>query len=115
MALFQGTLRTSTSWTAINTGLPDVPVNAFVVDPVDSSHLYAGTDIGVYAVHRFLIDKKLTSATLALAKTTRCSPFMVLFSVFNLLLNKRTGVTDILVPTLTSGRTEPQFQETVRY
>lgn len=34
--------------TAINSGLPDVPVNAFVVDPTGSSNLFAGTDIGVY-------------------------------------------------------------------
>jgi hypothetical protein len=32
----------------MSTGLPDVPVNAFVVDPDNSNHLYAGTDIGVY-------------------------------------------------------------------
>ncbi len=36
------------TWTAINTGLPDVPVNGFVVDPKNSTHLFAGTDIGVY-------------------------------------------------------------------
>jgi len=40
------------TWTAAagsggNT-LPQVPVNAFVVDPLDSMRLYAGTDIGVY-------------------------------------------------------------------
>jgi hypothetical protein len=34
--------------TAINNGLPDVPVNAFAVDPVNGNYLYAGTDIGVY-------------------------------------------------------------------
>jgi hypothetical protein len=28
--------------------LPDVPVNGFVVDPLNPSNLYAGTDIGVY-------------------------------------------------------------------
>ncbi|HMV84203.1 MAG TPA: putative Ig domain-containing protein [Blastocatellia bacterium] len=28
--------------------IPDVPVNAFVIDPQDSMSLYAGTDIGVY-------------------------------------------------------------------
>jgi len=33
---------------AINSGLPDVPVNAFVVDPSSSNNLFAGTDIGVY-------------------------------------------------------------------
>ena len=34
--------------TSINSGLPDVPVNAIVVDPASSSNLYAGTDIGAY-------------------------------------------------------------------
>ncbi|HEX8633857.1 MAG TPA: lamin tail domain-containing protein [Pyrinomonadaceae bacterium] len=38
----------ATTWTAIANGIPDVPVNAFEVDPADPSHLYAGTDIGVY-------------------------------------------------------------------
>jgi hypothetical protein len=36
-------------WTAIDgTGIPDISVNAFVVDPADSTHLYAGTDRGVF-------------------------------------------------------------------
>jgi hypothetical protein len=30
------------------TRIPDVPVNAFVVDPANPTYLYAGTDIGVY-------------------------------------------------------------------
>ncbi len=34
--------------TAINTSLPDVPVNAFAVDPANGNNLFAGTDIGVY-------------------------------------------------------------------
>src|SRR5262249_17200160 len=29
-------------------GLPDVPVNGFVIDPVNSKTLYAGSDIGVF-------------------------------------------------------------------
>jgi hypothetical protein len=36
------------TWTAVVSGLPQVPVSAFVVDPQDSNALYAGTDIGVY-------------------------------------------------------------------
>jgi hypothetical protein len=37
------------TWTAIDGNqIPDVPVNAFAVDPADSNTLYAGTDIGVY-------------------------------------------------------------------
>jgi photosystem II stability/assembly factor-like uncharacterized protein len=37
----------SASGTGMNT-LPNVPVNAFVIDPLNSNQLYAGTDIGVY-------------------------------------------------------------------
>ena len=37
------------TWAALGGGqMPDVPVNAFVVDPSDSGTLYAGTDIGVF-------------------------------------------------------------------
>src|SRR6266581_8475627 len=37
------------AWTAIDgTAIPDVSVNAFVVDRADSTHLYAGTDRGVF-------------------------------------------------------------------
>ncbi|HEX8500440.1 MAG TPA: discoidin domain-containing protein [Pyrinomonadaceae bacterium] len=39
---------TPTTWAAAGNGIPDVPVNAFAVDPRNSQHLYAGTDIGVY-------------------------------------------------------------------
>ena len=35
-------------WTAAGTGIPDVPVSTFVVDPANSNTLYAGTDIGVF-------------------------------------------------------------------
>jgi photosystem II stability/assembly factor-like uncharacterized protein len=37
------------TWNASGTGIPDVPANAFVVDPINSNNLYAGTDIGVYS------------------------------------------------------------------
>jgi len=37
------------TWTAIDVSpFADVSVNGFVVDPANSSHLYAGTDRGVY-------------------------------------------------------------------
>jgi hypothetical protein len=37
------------TWTPSGTGLPDVPVDGLVVDPLHPEQLYAGTDIGVYA------------------------------------------------------------------
>ena|GEM_PF-2272584 len=36
------------AWTPAGNGIPDVPVDAFAIDPQDSNILYAGTDIGVY-------------------------------------------------------------------
>lgn len=36
------------AWTIAAAGLPDVPFNAFAVDPLDSRVLYAGSDIGVF-------------------------------------------------------------------
>jgi len=36
------------TWTPSGNGIPDVPMNAFVVDPNNSNNLYAGTDIGVF-------------------------------------------------------------------
>ena len=36
------------TFAAASTGLPDAPVNAFAVDPLNSNYLYAGTDIGVF-------------------------------------------------------------------
>jgi hypothetical protein len=36
------------NWTSAANGLPSVPINALVIDPLNSNHIYAGTDIGVY-------------------------------------------------------------------
>ncbi len=51
--VWKTTSLTSSNWTpASGSGaniLPQVPVNAFVIDPADSNRLLAGTDIGVYS------------------------------------------------------------------
>jgi hypothetical protein len=67
----------------------------------------------VYAVHRFLFDQELGAATASLAKSLNSSPFMVLFTCYNLFLYGRTGVRDIVSPIVTSGRTDPSFDHTV--
>ncbi len=36
------------TWAAAATGLPQVPINVVVVDPINPANVYAGTDIGVY-------------------------------------------------------------------
>ncbi|HZI18503.1 MAG TPA: MBG domain-containing protein [Pyrinomonadaceae bacterium] len=38
----------SPTWTGVGHNIPDIPVNAFVIDPADPNMLYAGTDIGVF-------------------------------------------------------------------
>lgn len=42
-------LSTTPVKTPINSGLPDIPVNAFAVDPTNPGNLFAGTDIGIFA------------------------------------------------------------------
>jgi len=37
------------TWNSASNGLPDVPANAFAVDPFNPSYLYAGTDVGVFS------------------------------------------------------------------
>jgi hypothetical protein len=64
-------------------------------------------------VHRFTISAELTSAVLRHARATRSTPFMVLFAAYNVLLHRITGETDLVIPTLTSGRTDPEFHNTV--
>lgn len=67
----------------------------------------------VYAVHRFLFDRELVDATASLAGSLNSSSFMVLFACFNLFLHRRTGSDDIISPIITSGRTEPGFEDAV--
>ncbi len=35
-------------WTAAGNGIPSIPINGLVIDPINSNNIYAGTDIGVY-------------------------------------------------------------------
>jgi photosystem II stability/assembly factor-like uncharacterized protein len=37
------------NWTDISAGLPDAPINSLVIKPSDSSSLYVGTEVGVFA------------------------------------------------------------------
>jgi hypothetical protein len=37
-----------TTWNSIGAGLPDVPFNAILIDPVNPRTIYAGSDFGVY-------------------------------------------------------------------
>ena len=37
-----------TTWAAVGTGLPNVPANSVVVDPLNTNRIFVATDIGVY-------------------------------------------------------------------
>ena len=37
------------TWFASGSGIPDIPINAFEFDPIDSGKIWAGTDIGTYS------------------------------------------------------------------
>jgi hypothetical protein len=39
---------TPPTWSNAAAGLPDVPINGFAVDPINSNIIYAGSDIGVF-------------------------------------------------------------------
>ncbi|MCI0383182.1 condensation domain-containing protein [Streptomyces sp. CNQ085] len=65
------------------------------------------------AVHRFLVGSEQTSAARALARQTRGSAFMVLLAAYKVFLNGLAGATDVVVPTMASGRGPARFQDTV--
>jgi hypothetical protein len=47
-AKLYGTTTGGTTWTALGNGLPDIPANTVVIDPLNTQRLFVGTDIGVY-------------------------------------------------------------------
>ncbi len=73
----------------------------------------APDQVSAYSTYRFLLDAKLAASAADLAKARRCSRFMVLLAAFELVLAKVTGVRDVVAPTMTSGRGDQQFAETV--
>lgn len=54
--------------------------------------------------HRFMFDGELGPDVTALARQTRSTPFMVLMAAFLTVVRERTGETDLVVPTFTTGR-----------
>lgn len=66
-----------------------------------------------YGVHRFVFDAQLSSAVLRSARDTRCTPFMVMAAAYSVLLRERTGTTDVVFPTFSSGRSEERFTDAV--
>jgi photosystem II stability/assembly factor-like uncharacterized protein len=42
------TTNSGATWTDLSANLPNIPANAFLIDPKDEQTLYVGTDIGVF-------------------------------------------------------------------
>lgn len=64
-------------------------------------------------VYRFHLDADLVRRTLALARATRSTPFMVFLSAFELLIHELKATTDIVIPTFSPGRDDVRFHQTV--
>jgi condensation enzyme len=62
-----------------------------------------------YSVHRFVIGREQAQAAARVARSTRSSLFVALLAAYNLLASQLTGESDLVVPTFTAGRTEPDF------
>ncbi|GAA0547239.1 condensation domain-containing protein [Actinomadura livida] len=65
------------------------------------------------AWHRFLIEKEPAAVSLDLAREMRATPFMVFLSAYHVLMSRLTEVTDLAVLTLTAGRSQQKFHDTV--
>lgn len=66
-----------------------------------------------YGVHRFVFDAELSRKVVEFARAERCTPFMVLAAAYSVLLRRRTGTTDVVFPTFSSGRYEERFADSV--
>lgn len=73
------------------------------VPPVHTTHYSAGN---------YAVGGEVMAAVAALARSMRCSTFMVVLAAFNVLAYQITSTTDPVINTLTTGRNEPEFQNT---
>lgn len=65
------------------------------------------------SIERYLVGSDVTTSALELARSMRSSPFMVLLAAYHVLLRELTGSTDNTVLTITSGRGQAKFEDTV--
>jgi hypothetical protein len=65
------------------------------------------------SAHHFTVDAQVMAAAGALAGELGGGPEVVAQAAFNLLVHRVAGTTDQAVDTLTSGRTDPRFDDTV--
>jgi hypothetical protein len=65
------------------------------------------------AKHRFLIPANVVSVIERLARTRRSTRFMAMAAMYQLLVHRLTGATDVVIATFTPGRGGERFQDTV--
>ncbi|MFC4146114.1 condensation domain-containing protein [Micromonospora mangrovi] len=67
----------------------------------------------VTSTYRYVLDPDLARAVGRFAAKERSSTFIVLMAAYAALLRQRTGNPDVVTPTITAGRNEPEFENTV--
>jgi condensation enzyme len=65
------------------------------------------------ATHRFLIPADVVSSVTDIAHAVRSSPFMLMLAAYMIVVSRMTNTTDLVVPTLTPGRGDGLFPDTV--
>lgn len=83
------------------------------ITTLQTDHLKSAGLPAVTGVHRFTIGADVVRQAGAVAKRSRCSPFMVYFGAYQAFLRQVTGRTDIVAPTFSPGRANGRFDETV--
>ncbi len=83
-------------------------LTALPLDRPRSAHLPEST-----SAHRFVFGAETVAPALRLGRSTRSTPFVVLLTCYQLLVQELTGTTDVVVPTFTPGRGHGRFDETV--
>ncbi|MFI0722192.1 condensation domain-containing protein, partial [Streptomyces sp. NPDC020939] len=64
---------------------------------------------------RFTLDSELADGVKALARQTRCTPYMVLLAAYEVLLARHSGQSDFCVGTPAAGRGRPELERVVGY
>jgi hypothetical protein len=84
---------------------------AMTLLPTDYSRLADLPEVTL--ARRFLIEAELIADVSRVAKSARCTPYMVMLTAYYQLLRRLTGLDDLVIPTLSLGRRSSMFNNTV--
>jgi condensation enzyme len=65
------------------------------------------------SVVRYALDEDVAAAVRTVARSNRSTPFIVLLAAYYVLLARRTGATDLVVPTIGANRKQARFNDAV--